>query len=136
MKILRGISTVYDKLLNGLATASTELQFDFSKIQSNPFSEEVTQFILNKPEFENRNKILIITPRTDLTKQTVSALEEFDEGQGNTMKISSIYAGAKLQVDADVIIGNYQSIKNSISKPKIQSYRKQVIHLKVKLLFA
>jgi len=28
------------------------------------------------------------------------------------MKISSIYAGAKLQVDADVIIGNYQSIKN------------------------
>ncbi len=76
------------------------------------YSKYLTQFILNKPEFENRNKILIITPRTDLTKQTVSALEEFDEGQGNTMKISSIYAGAKLQVDADVIIGNYQSIKN------------------------
>ena len=59
MKILRGISTVYDKLLNGLATASTELQFDFSKIQSNPFSEEVTQFILN-------NSIL---PNMELYKQ-------------------------------------------------------------------
>ena len=53
MKILRGISTVYDKLLNGLATASTELQFDFSKIQSNPFSEEVTQFILNNSIITN-----------------------------------------------------------------------------------
>lgn len=53
MKIFQGIFTVYDKLLNGLKNSSTELQFDFSKIQANPFSEEVTQFILTNSIITN-----------------------------------------------------------------------------------
>ena len=72
----------------------------------------LSDFILNKKEFENRNKILIITPRTDLTKQTVEALNEFDEGQGSSLKITSIYAQSKYQAEANIVLGNYQSIKN------------------------
>lgn len=74
------------------------------------------EYYLNTKEFENRNKILIITPRTDLTKQTIQSLLEFDEGQalntGNAMKITSIYSNSKYQADADIVLGNYQSIKN------------------------
>lgn len=44
---------MYDKLLNGLKEITTELKFDFSKIQSNPYSEEVTEFILNNSIITN-----------------------------------------------------------------------------------
>lgn len=70
------------------------------------------EFYLNQDSFKERNKILIITPRTDLTKQTVNALKEFDEGQGGYLKITSIYANSKYQAEADIVIGNYQSVKN------------------------
>lgn len=68
--------------------------------------------VLKTESFIDREKILIITPRTDLTKQTVAALLEFDEGQDNNLKITSIYANSKYQAEADIVIGNYQSIKN------------------------
>lgn len=68
--------------------------------------------IIKTEEFKDREKILIITPRTDLTKQTVEALLEFDEGQEEKIKITSIYANSKYQAEADVVLGNYQSIKN------------------------
>ena len=79
------------------------------------YSRYLYDFVINKLEFSDRNKILIITPRTDLTKQTVNALLEFDEGQaknGKALKITSIYANSKYQAEADIVIGNYQSIKN------------------------
>lgn len=68
--------------------------------------------VLKQDNFKDRNKILIITPRTDLTKQTVAALLEFDEGQEEKIKITSIYSNSKYQSEADVVLGNYQSIKN------------------------
>ena len=70
------------------------------------------EFYLQTEAFKDREKILIITPRTDLTKQTVDALNEFDAGQGNDMLITSIYANSKYQANANVVIGNYQSVKN------------------------
>lgn len=69
--------------------------------------------LLNTKRFEGREKILIIVPRTDLCKQTALSLtKEFDILNENPIIVDTIYAGAKKQAGANIIIGNYQSVRN------------------------
>lgn len=71
--------------------------------------------ILNVDKPNRGKKVLIIVPRTDLCTQTRDAfINDFDSLNPETerLKIDTIYALAKRQADANVVIGNWQSIKN------------------------
>ena len=71
--------------------------------------------ILNKTINNRGKKVLIIVPRTDLCVQTRDAfIDEYDSlvPENKKLKVDTIYANAKRQTDANVVIGNWQSIKN------------------------
>jgi superfamily II DNA or RNA helicase len=61
-----------------------------------------------KPE----QKILIIINRKDLVLQTAKAFDEFDTFNDKPLIVESIFAGAKKVINANIIIGTYQSLKN------------------------
>lgn len=56
-------------------------------------------------------KILIIVPRKDLAIQTKKAFEEFNELNENQMWIETIYSGSRRYLDAHIVIGTWQSLK-------------------------
>lgn len=69
--------------------------------------------ILKKDKYKGRNKILIVVPRTGLTKNTAKEIqEEYDYLNDVKLKIDTIYANSKRVEEADIIIGNYQSLCN------------------------
>lgn len=57
-------------------------------------------------------KILIIINRKDLVTQTAKAFYEFDQFNDKPLIVESIFAGAKKVLNANIIIGTYQSLKN------------------------
>lgn len=110
--------------------------------------------ILNNSKYLDKgvaNKILIVVPRTDLCKQTESEfINEFDVHNGSTMKISSIYANSKRNAEANIVIGNWQSVKNydldwfeqfgviivdEVHTAKIYSIRKEIYNKSTKTMF-
>lgn len=62
--------------------------------------------------FLDKNKqILIIVPRKDLAIQTAAAFKEFDEFNDSNIWVETIYSGSRKVVDAHVVIGTWQSLK-------------------------
>lgn len=57
-------------------------------------------------------KILIIINRKDLVTQTAKAFDEFDQFNDKPLIVESIFSGAKKVLNANIIIGTYQSLKN------------------------
>lgn len=55
-------------------------------------------------------QILIVVPRKDLCKQLKANFEEYDSLQKNKLVVETIYSGSRRIVDADVVVGTFQSL--------------------------
>lgn len=68
------------------------------------------RYLLEK--FIKKDKqILIIVPRKDLVIQTAKAFKEFDEFNDSEIWVETIYSGARRSLDAHIVIGTWQSLK-------------------------
>ena len=57
-------------------------------------------------------KILIIINRKDLVKQTANSFTEFDSLNDVPMIVETIFSGSKRLLDANVVIGTYQTLSS------------------------
>lgn len=75
--------------------------------------------ILRQRDETQAKKILLLVNRTDLVTQTVKEFEKFDSlnaindnDYSIPLRIKSIYSGAKAVMNANVVIGTWQSLKD------------------------
>lgn len=64
------------------------------------------------PTLENKDayQILIVVPRKDLCKQLKENFAEYDSLQERKIIVETIFSGSKRIIDADVVVGTYQSL--------------------------
>lgn len=66
------------------------------------------------PKFKDVNpayQILIVVPRKDLCVQLKQNFEEYESLMTRKLIVETIYSGSKRIIDADVVVGTYQSLK-------------------------